>query len=214
MVSDPVSAYDHARVDVLRKVGPPMSLRPGNVVSLAPDPEFQVLHARKFGEAWTVAARFGWGAKDAAEVDLGRLGLNPESSYLAYDFWEQKFLGIVTGKASFHALADGACQVVSFRPLQKARPQILGTDRHIGQGVVEIDSARWKDGVLSGQIRSVAGHPWKLWIYVPEGWTPVSVAGGTSKQEGQLLELALSEGPSPASWSVGFRKARTVSGNP
>lgn len=204
MVSDKVSDYDADRVDILRKIGPPIALRAGNAASLNPDPEFLLMNARKF-ELWTVAARFGWGAKPAADVPATELGLDPAVTYLAFDFWDQKFLGEVKGSAPFHGLEDGACQVVSFRPIMN-RPQVLGTNRHIGQGAYELDAMRWKDGVMSGTMRATPGGTWKLMIHVPTGWQVGVVTGATQEQAGQVLTLTFASAVEPVPWSVSFRK--------
>ncbi len=205
MVSDPIKDYDPSRVDILRRVGPPIFLRPGNVAPQPADPEFMTLAARKFGEAWTVVSRFGWTATPASDVKLDQLGLDGSAKYLAYDFWGDKFLGVVSGSAPFHALEEGSCQVVSFRPYLD-RPQFLGSDRHLGQGAYEIEQIRWARGVLSGKFRSTPGRSWTLLFHVPDAWHITGSVGGTLVDEGRVVRLRLPEADGVVDWGISFSR--------
>lgn len=209
MVSDPVSAYDADRVDVLRRVGPPLFLRPLNAIQKDPDQEFMLLNARKNGEAWTVASRFGWTALTARDLDLADIGLDPKSSYLVFDFWKSAFLGVHTGTAPLEALNEGACQVLSFRPVAP-RPQILGTDRHLGQGAYELEAIRWYQNVLSGKMRCTQDRKWSLWVYVPEGYTLQRSAGGEVTQEGPVVKITFPESEALLDWWLAFKKSKPV----
>jgi len=205
MVSDPVKDYDAARVDILRKVGPPLITRPTAVVSQSPDPEFMTLNAEKGGDRWLVAARFGWGEKVARKVPFAELGL-ANGSYLAFDFWNEKFLGIVQGGVDFSALADGACQTISLRPLTD-HPQVLGTNRHLGQGIYELDKVTWKANALSGQFKREAGREWSLYVHVPTGWHVESTnAAFAMEQTGEVCKLVFPVGSGMVDWKIQFSR--------
>ncbi|AIE85017.1 hypothetical protein [Fimbriimonas ginsengisoli] len=206
MVSDPIKEYDPARVDVLRRVGPPLIVKPASVVSHGPDPEFMTLNGAKGDERWLVAARFGWGDQPARRVDLATLGLDPSRRYLAFDFWKERFLGIVSGEAAYDPLENGGCQVISFRPLAD-HPQVLGTNRHIGQGAYELDRVHWDGQALSGRMRRGLGRVWSLYLYVPAGWRTALVDGAAaSNPSPQVLKLTFPSGASTADWKVTFIK--------
>jgi len=205
MVSDPISDYDAARLDVLRRVGPPLVTRPSSVVPHGPDPEFMTLRAEKDGEEWTVAARFGWGSAAAVSVPLSSLGLPSDRPYLAFDFWHEKFLGVVQGSAPFDALADGACQAISLRP-SLGHPQVLGTNRHLGQGVVELSGVRWSGHALSGRFHRVAGRAWSVYAYVPAGFSVEGSSGAEISRDGDVLKLTFAEGSTAMDWEIRFRK--------
>ena len=200
MVSDPVAGYDAAHLDALRRVGPPIYTRPFNVVPHGPDPELVTLEAEKDGEQWTVMARFAWQDLPPRNVAGGAKG-----RYLAFDFWDEKFLGSVEA-APFHALAKGNCQVISLRP-DLRRPQVLGTNRHLGQGVYELENVRWANDRLSGTFKRGPGQPWSLYIHIPAGWK-LREASSPHEQSGEVLKLTFPVGDGPAEWSVTFAKAR------
>ena len=205
MVSDAVSDYDAARLSLMRRVGPPMVLKPANMASLPPDPEFMTLHAEKGGENWTVAARFSWEARPDRSVALADLGLDSSKRYLAFDFWKSKLLGVVRSSFAFDALPQGACQVVCFRPLVD-RPQILGTDRHIGQGVVELTDVHWDGSTLSGKMLLGSGEQWRLFVHVPADWRLDSSSPGKVSMVGQVLAMTLPEANGRMGWSLTFHR--------
>ncbi len=204
MVSDPVGSYDEARLDLLRKVGPPMMLRPTVVAPIGPDPEFMALDAAKGGERWTVLSRFAWKPETALDIPVARFGLDKGKSYVAFDFWQSKFAGVVKGAIPFKELSEGTCQVLSLRPLLD-HPQVLGTDRHIGQGVVELDDVTWSNSTLSGTFQRVAGKAWRVFVYVPSGWKLGK--GMTGTVEDRVATINIPEGPSgPVRWNLSFEK--------
>lgn len=218
MVSDPVVAYDPAHVDALRRVGPPIDTRPLNVVPLGPDPELATLSAEKGGEQWTVIARFAWQDLPAREVEL-KNAPHPSPSprkrsegfpepaaagQLAFDFWEEKFLGSVES-VPFRALAKGECQVIAVRP-DLGRPQVLGTNRHLSQGAHELENVRWANDILSGKFKRGPGQAWSLYIRVPRGWS-VRDASARHGQTGEVLKLTFPIGEVPIDWRIRFSHA-------
>ncbi|MCC7230910.1 MAG: hypothetical protein IT203_10995 [Fimbriimonadaceae bacterium] len=207
MVSDPMKDYDAARVDILRRVGPPMKLRPAALQPLAPDPQWLHLSAEKDGEQWTVAARMAWQPLPASAVHLQDLGLERGKKYLAYDFWNERFLGVVQETSPFSELTQGHSQVVCFRPALD-RPQVLGTNRHIGQGVVELKDAKWDGTALSGQMLLGKGRQWSLYLHVPAGFEVDgnSPKGWTLVKDGSVLKLTATEGSGWAKWKLSFRR--------
>jgi len=202
MVSDPVADYDAAHLDALRRVGPPIFTHPLNVVSHGPDPEYMTLVAEKGGEEWMVLARFAWQDLPASDPwYLTQLRMAPK--YLAFDFWDEKFLGVVD-VPSFHALAKGSCQVICLRPLLD-RPQVLGDNRHLSQGAYELDDVKWDGHRLSGRFQRGPGQAWSLYIHVPAAWK-VKSASAPSSQDGGVLKLTFPVGATPVDWCVDFER--------
>ncbi|HVT13628.1 MAG TPA: hypothetical protein VHE55_15290 [Fimbriimonadaceae bacterium] len=199
MVSDPVADYDAAHLDALRRVGPPIYSRPLNVVPHAPDPEFMTLDAEKGGEQWKVIARFAW--RDLPPSDPPETLFRLRKRYLAFDFWDEKFLGVVE-QPSFHALPKGNCQVICLRPAED-HPQVLGTNRHLGQGVVELDGVRWDGHTLSGRFKRGSGQAWSLYIHVPKG-SKMTSASAPSTIDGEVLKLTFPIGSGWIDWKAEF----------
>ena len=180
-----------------------------NVKQEQPDPEFFTMHCNKGDENWTVVSHHAWAPMKAKEVSLHQVGLE-KGKYLAFDFWDHQFLGVVDSRVPFRGLAEGHCQVVGLRPLLD-RPQLLGTDRHISQGAYDIDAMKWDAAKLSlsGTYRVGPGQRWKISIYVPKGYVFGSsdVKGIDTSMTGQVLTLVMPMGNGASRWSVTFKRA-------
>ena len=96
----------------------------------------------------------------------GQLGLDPERSYLVFDFWNQEFLGIFKESVELK-IEPHDTRVLHIRPLLQ-RPQILVTDRHIS-GAYSIETLEWdtEKQTLKGSSKTIVGTPYSLYVYVP-----------------------------------------------
>jgi hypothetical protein len=92
-------------------------------------------------------------------LDFAKAGFEKGRPYLLFDFWEQKFLGKVSNSYSIN-LPSHASAVISLRP-DLDRPQVIGTDRHVTMGGVELLDESWNAGkkMLSLNIQTVDNYP-------------------------------------------------------
>ena len=206
MVSDKPGDYTPEHINIMRRVSPTVYSKPINVAQTAPDPEFFTLHNRKFGESWTVVSHHAWKAVAAKSVSLDKVGV-AKGRYYAFDFWNQKYMGIVDSKLPLGALVEGHCQVISLRPVQD-HPQILGTERHISQGAFELDKVKWENNVLSGTYLVGPGQKWSLTVFVPKGYsvTKAEPKGAETKLDGQVLTVTIPISNGAVKWAVTFTK--------
>jgi hypothetical protein len=121
-------------------------------------------------------------------VRFDKLGLDRNRDYLLFDFWNQKFLGKVHGEYSADLPAH-ACQVLSLRPAQD-HPQLIGTDRHITMGAVELKDEKWdatkKELLL--KIVLVENYPTTLTVYAAGRRFREAKATGAEVQAGSEAE--------------------------
>ncbi|MEA2711410.1 MAG: alpha-galactosidase, partial [Phycisphaerales bacterium] len=123
---------------------------------------------------WTVVANFN--AKEAAsqrKLDFARVGLDAKKHYLVYDFWSQQLIGGDGDESGGYAtsVAPTSVNLVAIREKTGA-PQLLGTDRHVIQGAVELADVRWDAATqsLTGVALGAPGMKWRLAVYVPNGY--------------------------------------------
>jgi hypothetical protein len=90
----------------------------------------------------------------------------------AFEFWEQKFLGIHRERVTV-TLPPQSSRIVSLRRLH-GRPQIIGTDLHQLQGYHELKRQAWdeKNSTLSGECERMPGIEGRVLIYVPPNFSP------------------------------------------
>ncbi|HKL20704.1 MAG TPA: hypothetical protein VJ904_02795, partial [Tichowtungia sp.] len=132
------------------------------------------------GTERTVVGFFNWDEFDPATrtVQMEQLDLDPDKRYVGFDYWGDRFVGPQSGKMTV-SLGGGQCRIVSLYA-ETDRPQMVGTSRHITQGIVDVISEQWDgENTLSGESRVVAGDRYELRITVPvgaESWTVQSAS--------------------------------------
>lgn len=154
---------------------------------------------RPFGK-WSVLSVFNYtgsgNRKFSASLDAAKdLRLDPDKEYIAYEFWSKKLIG--TFKGSFAIRPIGAYDADIYSIVEKQdHPVLISTSRHVRQMAFDIRNLAY-DGqqrVLRGTSRAVAGDPYQLRFYVPEGFTAsrVELSGGltgTLAMDGCLLTV-------------------------
>ena len=211
-------------VDAIRRVTPSygQSGRPLDMFSRY-FPEVWSLPVPDFDEPYHVIGLMNWGSNrdltvlpfasmpsETREIglDLAKAGLDPTATYLAYEFWTEEFLGLVSGELALDVPADNTRQVALRTPL--GRPQYLGTNRHILGGVKVVYSLDWNESnlTLTGTQEGSVGTTYSpfthhLAFYIPDGYTFEGVDFGlpadlqindanttlTNVQGGKLLDL-------------------------
>lgn len=141
-----------------------------------------------------------------------KLGLDPNSRYIAFDFWGQKLFGVFKNRMKVD-IEPHDTRVFLLHPLLN-RPQLIGTSRHI-TGAYSILDLRWeasRDRLL-GSSETVAGDDYALFIHVPEGMT-VSEVRATAKGQrrvpvhhelaGNSLKVSFQGQSEAVDWEVGF----------
>lgn len=206
MASDFIDRLPPEKMELYQKTMPttpivPMDLYPFRVkdnlrdgmIWCCPNSESfpRALDLKVNGEAgiYDVVALFNWedepqNVNISLQEDLGLA----EGDYLAFDFWEQKLKGKVSGSITELIPAHGTTALVL--KLTAAFPQLLATSRHI-TGAVSIRRTEWEaEGkTLHGQSSIVPDAPYSLFIHVPDGMEVKEI-----KANGELMYSQLEEG--------------------
>ena len=115
-------------------------------------------------------------------LNLGKVGLDPGREYLLFDFWKQQFLGKVQEEYTVELPAH-ACQLASIRTAEN-RPQLIGTDRHVTVGGVELQDEHW-DPVgkeLRLKVGLVENYATTLTVYTAASQFKAAKASGADIQ--------------------------------
>ncbi|HPM75633.1 MAG TPA: alpha-galactosidase [bacterium] len=180
-------------VDVLRKILP-ANARTGRPLDLfrREFPEVWSLAVDDFPEPYHLIGLLNWGVnRDLTRlgapfiadedriigVDLSEAGLDADTTYLAFEFWTQEFLGEVASETLSVEAPAHSPRVVALHPAL-ARPQFIGTNRHVIGGADVITSLRWDDDerTLTGEQEGAVGTEFapfthRLTFFVPDGFT-------------------------------------------
>ena len=119
---------------------------------------------------WCVAARIATMPLENCTLLLDNLGLDASEKYLAFDFWQQKFLGIVKNALDCKALAIGECQIIALHRVQKM-PQLIASSRHVSMDVVSVKEYHASACDLKLTLSGVPGTTEKYFVHLPEGIT-------------------------------------------
>src|SRR5271157_128842 len=127
-------------------------------------------------------------------LQFAKAGLEADRDYLLFDFWNQVFLGKVRGQYSAD-LPPHACQVLSLRPAN-GYPQLVGTDRHITMGAVELSGEKWDAArkELRIKVELVENYPTTLTVYTAGRHFTEAKATGAELQasaEGETVHAKL-----------------------
>jgi hypothetical protein len=168
---DRLPDLDPVRLDILRKIFPSYgeAARPVDLFDTDRHSVFALKVRKAFGE-WTVAGFFNISETEAVDhkFPLKRLWLDEDRSYLAYDFWKERFHGIV--KETLSVRVPPASVVLLALHEARGVPQLISTDRHVLQGAHELEHVAWSDAsnTLEGISTAPIGTAHNLSVYIPE----------------------------------------------
>jgi hypothetical protein len=189
MASDKMDELPEQRVELLRRIFPVADIRPMELYPLEAGDRpaiFDLKVALPRVGRWDVAAVFNWGS-DARRFTLSpdRLGLEGRR-WLVVDYPAGTLIHSGDGEVCLD-VPGRACRVVSYWA-QLDRPTFVGTNRHLTQGAVDVESVSWdaSSRTLRGVSNVVGGDPYRVRIFVPEGFRP---KGNALAEEGGLHVL-------------------------
>jgi hypothetical protein len=151
--------------------------------------------------AFDVVALTNWrSVPETRHVKLEeKLGLPANKSYVVFDFWNQKDLGVIDRALEARIEAHDT-RVLFVHPLL-GTPQLVGMSRHIS-GTYSVQSVEWNAARnrLRGRSDAPADEPYTLWIHLPQGFraSRVTAHAGTS-------DIAVTHGVTDRSLMVRFR---------
>ena len=137
-------------------------------------PSIWHLKAKNTADSWDVVGLFNFN-EDISEprrVRLAELGLDEKADYAVFEFWEEKFIGVVKGSVEL-TLPPASSRILSIRKLT-GKPQLIGTDMHVLQGFHELKQIAWDEKALalSGSFSRMQGLSSKAFYYVPPTYAP------------------------------------------
>jgi hypothetical protein len=147
---------------------------------------------------------------------FGALGLEAHRQYYVYDFWNERFVGKLPGKASIQqSLSAGEARMLSVHAVQ-AHPQWLSTDRHVMQGYVDlVKKPQWNASTetLQAVSKVIENEPYGIVIAL-NGYRPVRVQAegartrmSVRQDNPKLADLVIESGSNQlVNWSVSFAR--------
>jgi hypothetical protein len=163
-------------------------------------------------DAWDLLALFNYSDDPLRQtISLEKIGLNPDSEQTVWEFWNEQFLGTVTGQL------DVTLPPHSARVFRLARtrlhPWLLSTDMHVLQGQAEIKNVAWDPTgmTLTISAQRPAGETGNLYVLAPSGLRVVNPQGNWIAKDGRNEKLVIRRpfkfGDAPVIWRLEFAKS-------
>jgi hypothetical protein len=168
---DRLPDLDATRLEILKKVFPSYgeAARPVDLFDTDRHSVFALRIEKPFG-TWTVAGFFNRSENEPAEhvFPLDRLWLDPAKTYLAFDFWRERFHGEVTREIRVKVPPSSVTLLALHE--KRGQPQVLSTDRHVLQGAVELEQVAWnaETRILQGTSLGPVDTAHNVWVHIPE----------------------------------------------
>jgi hypothetical protein len=179
-------------------------------------PEILDLKVNGSLDDYDVVAFTNWRDQALSErVSLYRkLGLNADDAFVAFDFWNQEFVGIFNSYLDL-SVDPHDTRVLLLRQML-GRPQIIGSSRHI-TGDFSFSGVSWDDvgDSLQGTSEIVPGDPYSFWLFIPAGFQFVEASEDKDRNDsasiqtslhGSVLKLTLSSARPIVHWNIEFAK--------
>jgi hypothetical protein len=218
-IGDPMDELDDARLELLRRIMPVLDIRPMELARKMRGQDCVVtnlLISRPFG-SWNVVALMNL-KEDTLSVSLSLgadldLATKDDQRYAAYDFWQDRYLGLV-GDALQLDIAAQDCAVLRLSVLLAGQPTLISSSRHISQGGYELGDLSWdaESLTLRGLSRCVADEASRLSVLMPEGMraAAATVDKGSAEllqaEDGSLKIVLLSKQNDELAWTLRCEK--------
>ncbi|MFW5944059.1 MAG: alpha-galactosidase [Bacteroidota bacterium] len=218
---DKVKALPEEKLELYRKTLPAMPIRAMDLYPFKADPvsspkpkEFpRALDLKVNSEAgiYDVVALYNWSNKPTEKVlDLQEdLGLKSETSYLVFDFWNQKLSGTSSIMLKEEVPAHGTKALIVKEVNE--RPQLLATSRHL-TCAYSINKLNWDEEqkALTGTSQTVPGEPYTLFIHIPENYEfdhmKIDAKNASHQiQSNGIVEVAFGGQEKPTDWKIVFK---------
>ncbi len=174
MLGDDIGRMSESRLAMIKQVFPrlPEAAHPLDLFE-KPEPgwpETFHLKVKRDWDEWDLVAVFNYRSKVLEEdIAFERLGLDPAASYVVWDFWNERYMGI--HKGSVHLLVPPQSVRLVRIARERAHPWVASTDMHVRQGQAEIVNAQWDQaaGELTIEAERPAGYRGSVFVRAPKG---------------------------------------------
>lgn len=170
---DKLAALSDMRMKMLQQTLPVADVRPMSLYpyfSMLPVWSLNIHH--EFLGEYNVVALFNWEDKiQEVSFTTEELGVDSDAEYLLYEFWTEKYFGVMKESFAMDIPARGVRLLAMHK--RNTIPQWISSDRHVTQNAMELKSFKWnlKNNNLEGKIQLVGSFTLTMRLYLPDGYS-------------------------------------------
>jgi len=175
--TDALDGLDEERLGILRRIMPVAPVR-GRPLDLAAaewagflDDSAPAWLLAPVADDWWMLAGMNWDDEPRRlSVSLADHGIR--GPLAAWDVWEAARQADVDGRVTLSVPPHGVTVLSLRRP--RRIPFVLGSSRHVVQGLMDLEDERWdaRLGVLSGRAVLLDARPYEIAVALPPGFVP------------------------------------------
>lgn len=168
LLSDPMQEFARSRscLALIAKCLPhfPLHSRPLDACTGGSDQNCYVATITRDFEEWQVLGVFNWsdGYQDfQVPLDAALAG-----EWHAFEFWNEEYLGLCSGSLALRDVPAHGCRLIALR--RKAdRPQLIGTNMHLLQGAVDLESVTYGEDELRLRVGHFVQKDAAVFVWLP-----------------------------------------------
>ncbi|HEX8549836.1 MAG TPA: hypothetical protein VF691_22940, partial [Cytophagaceae bacterium] len=162
------------RVEILKKIFPAQDIYPVDLFRYSKNKSIVDLKVGTSLRSYDVVGVFNLEAskESTTHLDWSKLGLEKESFYHVYNFWDEEYIGCFN-YGLFLNLHPASCKVLSITKADSV-PQLISTNRHITQGAEDVVKLSHKTPMtesdpylLSGESEVINKNEYRLAFGLP-----------------------------------------------
>ena len=145
-------------------------------------PYFYLLPIERDFENWNVLGLINWD-DTPGNFEISLFDIIPETvdNYHVFEFWTEKYLGIIKDKIKIDAVAPHGAKLFCLKK-NLNRPQLISTNLHLLQGAVDIKTVTYNESerTLVVSVKHFIQKNGKLFIYCPDEYKLKNVSGNAA----------------------------------
>ena len=175
MLSDRIMEVSKERIHLLEKILP--AYRRGGIAIdslVEAEPRLFALPIETPLGRWAVVAAINLTEKPiGASFSLNEVGLDEDVFHHVFDFWNERYEGLVEGNIELMGLKPHSCQLLCIKPAGDI-PDVLSTSMHFTQGAVELSQLEWnpEERALRVIVARATNEPEAIFFVFGGNWTP------------------------------------------
>lgn len=169
--SDRLMDLSDERVELMRRVYPPVDIRPLDLFPSDRNKRIWDLKVNHLGRSYDVVGLFNFDESRTDQIHLKweDFGLPKDAPVHVFDFWNKEYLGAWDAGMTV-SLSPASCRVLTLLP-GTDRIQLVSTSRHITQGWVDLTAQLYDQAanLYTGTSKLVKDDPYELRFVFPRG---------------------------------------------